>query len=100
MTITFSGNDEDLCVRLEGRLDASSAPELEKKLEESLGDTKRLVFDLEKLDYISSAGIRILLKTLKVMQKQGTMKLIHVTDPIMDIFDITGFIDIIDIEED
>ena len=83
---------------LEGRLDTVTAPELESELKDSLSGLTTLIFDFEKLEYISSAGLRVLLSTQKVMAKQGEMKIIHVNETIMDIFDITGFIDILTIE--
>ena len=83
---------------LEGRLDTVTAPELESELKDSLPGLTTLIFDFEKLEYISSAGLRVLLSTQKVMAKQGEMKIIHVNETIMDIFDITGFIDILTIE--
>lgn len=83
---------------LEGRLDTVTAPELESELKASLPDLTTLILDFDKLDYISSAGLRVLLSTQKVMAKQGEMKIIHVSETIMDIFDITGFVDILTIE--
>ena len=84
---------------LEGRLDTVTAPELEGKLKEALGDVEELTLDFEKLDYISSAGLRVLLSTQKTMsEKGGDMKLIHVKDEIMEVLEITGFVDILTIE--
>ena len=83
---------------LEGRLDTVTSPDLEIKLKEVLPDTEELTLDLEKLDYISSAGLRVLLSTQKVMNKQGTMKITHVNDTIMEIFEVTGFSEILTIE--
>ena len=83
---------------LEGRLDTVTAPELESELKASLPDLTTLILDFDKLDYISSAGLRVLLSTQKVMAKQGEMKITHVSETIMDIFDITGFVDILTIE--
>ena len=83
---------------LEGRLDTVTSPDLEKELKDSLNDVKELIMDFEKLEYISSAGLRVLLSAQKVMNKQGTMKIIHVNESIMEIFEVTGFADILTIE--
>ena len=83
---------------LEGRLDTVTAPELEKELKASLDGISELTLDFEKLDYISSAGLRVLLSTQKVMTKQGALKIVHVNETIMEIFEVTGFTDILTIE--
>ena len=83
---------------LEGRLDTVTAPELEASLQEALVETTNLVLDFEKLDYISSAGLRVLLSAQKIINNQGTMKVIHVNDTIMEIFEVTGFNEILTIE--
>ncbi len=83
---------------LEGRLDTVTAPDLEKELQESTEGLKELVLDFEKLEYISSAGLRVLLSAQKTMSKQGGMKLIHVNETIREIFEVTGFSDILTIE--
>ena len=83
---------------LEGRLDTVTAPELEKELKGSLDGVTSLTLDFGKLEYISSAGLRVLLAAQKLMTKQGTMKLTGVNDTIMEIFDVTGFTDILTIE--
>ena len=83
---------------LEGRLDTVTAPELEAALQEGIAGVGELTLDLEKLEYISSAGLRVLLSTQKAMAKQGEMKLVNVSEPIMEIFDITGFSEILTIE--
>ena len=85
-------------VFLNGRLDTTTAPELDAFAEEELTDTKELVFDFEGLEYISSAGLRVLLKIQKLMNTKGTMKVIHVSEMIQEVFDITGFVDILTIE--
>ena len=82
---------------LEGRLDTVTAPDLEKELKATLGGLDELVLDFEKLEYISSAGLRVLLSAQKTMSKQGGMTLINVNDTIMEIFDVTGFSDILTI---
>lgn len=83
---------------LAGRLDMTTAPELEKELKASLDDVDELVFDMASLEYISSAGLRVLLSAQKIMNKQGTMKVLHVNETIMEIFEVTGFSDILVIE--
>ncbi len=83
---------------LEGRLDTVTAPELEKALKESLEGVSKLTLDFEGLDYISSAGLRVLLSVQKLMSKQGSMKLRRVGETIMEIFEVTGFSDILTIE--
>ena len=87
-----------LTVALTGRLDTITAPELEKELQGSLDSVKDLVLDFNGLEYISSAGLRVLLSAQKVMNKKGTMKVLHVNDTIMEIFEVTGFSDILTIE--
>ena len=83
---------------IEGRLDTSTAPELETAVKSEIEGVTSLIFDVEKLAYISSAGLRVLLSSQKIMSKQGEMKVINVSDTIMEIFDITGFTDILTIE--
>ena len=83
---------------LEGRLDTVSAPELEAELKDALDGVSELTLDLEKLEYISSAGLRVLLAAQKEMNKRGTMKVTHVGETIMEIFEVTGFSDILTIE--
>ncbi len=98
MTINTEKKDAALTVALEGRLDTTTAPELEKALTEALDGVETLIIDLAKLEYISSAGLRVLLSAQKRMMKQGEMKVIHVNDAIMEIFEVTGFSDILTIE--
>ncbi len=83
---------------LEGRLDTVSAPELEAELKDALDGVSELTLDLEKLEYISSAGLRVLLAAQKEMNKRGAMKIAHVGETIMEIFEVTGFSDILTIE--
>ena len=85
-------------VTLEGRLDTVTAPDLEKELSEIINDVEELVLDFEKLDYISSAGLRVLLSAQKIMSRQGSMKVTHVNQTVMEIFEVTGFCDILTIE--
>ena len=87
-----------LRVALEGRLDTTTAPQLESELKAALGETEKLVLDLQGLEYISSAGLRVLLSAQKLMAKKGGMTLRHVSEPIMEIFEVTGFVDILEIE--
>jgi len=91
-------NDKALTVKLEGRLDTTTSPELESDLKNSLDGITDLVFDFDNLEYISSAGLRVLLATQKIMNKQGTMKVMNVCETIMEIFEVTGFSDILTIE--
>ena len=98
MTITKEQNDKLLTVRIEGRLDTNTAPDLEEELKDSLEGIEELVLDVSGLDYISSAGLRVLLSAQKIMNKQGSMKLTGVRDEIMEIFEVTGFTDILTIE--
>lgn len=97
LNIKKSLADGTLCLELEGRLDTVTAPKLEKELQQSLTGTDRLVLDLERLEYISSAGLRVLLSAQKVMAARGGMKLTHVGPVVMEVFEITGFSDILTI---
>ena len=81
-----------------GRLDTQTAPELENELDAVLPGLKELTFDMTNLEYVSSAGLRVILKAQKAMNAQGSMKLTGVNDSIMEVFDITGFLDILTIE--
>lgn len=98
MTINETKNGSELIISPEGRLDTTTAPELEEKVKGSIDGVTDLVFDLAGLEYISSAGLRVLLSTQKIMEKQGKMKFINVSDIIMEIFDVTGFSEILTIE--
>ena len=98
MTIDKERQGSDLLVKLGGRLDTTTAPELEEALQAELPDTETLTINFQELDYISSAGLRVLLSTQKVMQKKGGMKVTGVNDTIMEIFEVTGFSDILTIE--
>ena len=89
-----------LNVALKGRLDTTTAPQLEGELREALAGADRLELDLEKLEYISSAGLRVLLSAQKLMAKKGGMTLRHVSEAIMEIFEVTGFVDILNIVND
>ena len=98
MTITKNHDGDRLTVALEGRLDTSTSPQLEAELRTSVNGVTELVIDLEKLDYVSSAGLRVLLAAQKVMNRQGGMKVTNVKPEIMEIFEVTGFVDILKIE--
>lgn len=98
LNINKTAEDKTLTVTLEGRLDTTTAPQLEMELKSSLDGVTMLVMDFEKLEYISSAGLRVLLSAQKIMNKQGDMKVIHVSDVINEIFEVTGFSDILNIE--
>ncbi|MBO4252041.1 MAG: STAS domain-containing protein [Clostridia bacterium] len=98
MNIIKTQNAGALNIALEGSLNTTTAPLLEAELKTSLDGISELVLDFAKLDYISSAGLRVLLSAQKVMAKTGKMKVIHANESIMEIFDITGFSDILNIE--
>lgn len=98
MTITKETKDSTLIVKVEGRIDTNTSPDLEMELKSSLDGVKDLIFDFADVDYISSAGLRVLLSAQKTMNKQGSMKLTGVRSEIMEIFEVTGFTDILTIE--
>lgn len=83
---------------LSGRIDTTTAPELDKAIQEIIGNAENLVFNFANIDYISSAGLRVLLTSQKAMNKQGSMKVIHVNESVMEIFEVTGFSEILSIE--
>ena len=98
MTIEKKINQDTITLIVSGRLDTQTAPELEAELDAVLSDIKELTFDMTNLEYVSSAGLRVILKAQKAMNAQGSMKLTGVNDSIMEVFDITGFLDILTIE--
>ena len=98
MTIKKAKNGTVLTVSPIGRLDTTTAPELDAELKSSLGGITELILDFAELEYISSAGLRVLLSAQKVMNAQGSMKVIHVNDIISEVFDVTGFCDILTVE--
>lgn len=98
MTINKALEGSKLTILLEGRLDTTTSPALETELKGALDGITELVFDFEKLEYISSAGLRILLATQKVMNKQGSMVIKHVNEVIDEVFEVTGFADILTVE--
>lgn len=98
MTITKNLKDTTLAIALEGRLDTTTAPQLETELKKSLNGITRLELDFTALEYISSAGLRVLLAAQKVMNKQGDMVIRGVNETVMEVFEVTGFTDILTIE--
>ena len=98
LNIVKNAEDTKLTVALEGRLDTTTAPQLEEQLKGSLDGVKELVFDMSNLEYISSAGLRVILSSQKIMNKQGSMIIKNVSEEIMEIFEVTGFVDILTIE--
>ena len=98
MTIDIKRNAEETIIELVGRLDTTTAPALHKTITEDLKDTKNLVLDLKRLEYISSAGLRVLLSAQKMMNSLGSMKLLNVNEVVMEVFEMTGFADILTIE--
>ncbi len=98
MDIRMNKEDSKLTVEIEGRLDTLTSPDLEKELEPALEGITELVLDLKDLDYISSAGLRVLLGAAQVMEDQGEMKVINPNEAVMDVFVVTGFDDILNIE--
>ena len=98
MTIEKKINNDAVTLIVSGRLDTQTAPELENELDAVLAGLKELTFDMTNLEYVSSAGLRVILKAQKAMNMQGSMKLTGVNDSIMEVFDITGFLDVLTIE--
>ena len=98
MTIEIKRNAEETIIKLVGRLDTTTAPALDKTINEDIAGTKNLVLDVKELEYISSAGLRVLLGAQKKMQKIGSMKVTNVREEVMEVFEMTGFADILTIE--
>ena len=98
MTIEKNLNETELTVTITGRLDTTTAPQLEAEFKQNIGGVEKLVLDFAALEYLSSAGLRVLLAVQKVMNKQGEMIIKNVNDTINEIFEVTGFIDILTIE--
>jgi anti-sigma B factor antagonist len=98
MNIEIKRNSEEIIMEVVGRLDTTTAPTLEKTINENINDIKNLVLDFKELKYISSAGLRVLLSAQKKMKNIGSMKVINVCVEIMEIFEMTGFADILSIE--
>lgn len=98
MTMEIKKNAEATVIEVVGRLDTTSAPALEKAINEDIGNAKNLVLDLKGVQYISSAGLRVLLGAQKKMQKIGSMKVTNVCEAVMEVLEMTGFADILVIE--
>ena len=98
MTMEIKKNTAETIIQISGRLDTITAPVLEKTINEEIGDTKNLILDMMSLEYISSAGLRVLLGAQKKMQKIGSMKVVNVCETVMEVFEMTGFADILVIE--
>ena len=98
MTIEIKKNQEQTIIEIVGRLDTITAPALDKTINEDIGDTQNLVLDVKGMEYISSAGLRVILAAQKKMQKIGSMKVTGVCEEVMEVFEMTGFADILSIE--
>ena len=98
MTIEIKKSKEELTMEITGRLDTTTAPALEKAINENIGESKSLILDFKCLEYISSAGLRVLLAVQKKMQQPRRMKVINVCELVMEVFEMTGFADILNIE--
>ena len=98
MTIEIKRNADETAIELVGRLDTATAPALDKTISNDIEGTKTLILDFKNLEYISSAGLRVVLGAQKKMQKLGSMKVINVCEEVMEVFEMTGFADILTIE--
>ena len=98
MTIDIKKNAETATISVAGRLDTTTAPALDKTIHEDINDVNNLILDIKGVDYISSAGLRVLLSAQKKMQKIGSMKVVNVCEAVMDVLEMTGFADILVIE--
>ena len=98
MTIEIKRNSDTTIIEIAGRLDTTTAPALDKTISENIDAAENLILDVKGLEYISSAGLRVLLSAQKRMQKVGSMRLINVCEEVMDVFEMTGFADILVIE--
>ena len=98
LNIKYDKNDANLAIELEGRLDTTTAPELEEKLNSDITGVSKLTFNLKSLEYISSAGLRVLLSAQKIMNKQGEMIIKDASEEVQEIFEVTGFSDILTIQ--
>ena len=98
MTIEIKKTDAAIVIEVAGRLDTTTAPALDKTIAEDISANSNLILDLKGLEYISSAGLRVLLSAQKRMQKKGSMKLKNVCEEVMEVFEMTGFADILEIE--
>lgn len=98
MTITKNLNGDQLEIVLEGRLDTMTAPDLEQVIRESLDNVKNLTVDMKNLEYVSSAGLRTLLIAKKQLHNKGTVKIVNANDIVKEVFEVTGFDEILDVE--
>lgn len=98
MTVEIKKNLGELILEITGRLDTITAPTLDKTINDHFDEFESLILDLKNLEYISSAGLRVLLSAQKKMQQKGAMKVINVCEEVMDVFEMTGFADILNIE--
>ena len=98
MVINVEKINEKVIMKIEGRLDTITAPQLQNEINSISSDVKELVLDMEKLEYVSSAGLRVILLAQKKMARLGSLKLVSVCETIMEVFEITGFVDILNIE--
>ena len=98
MTLEIKKNAAETIIQITGRLDTITAPALDKTINEDIGETKNLILDMKSLEYISSAGLRVLLGAQKKIQKIGSMKVVNVCEEVMEVFEMTGFADILVIE--
>lgn len=98
MNIVTNKADDKLTIAVSGRLDTITAPQLEAEVSASLSGVKELIFDLQELSYISSAGLRVLLSAQKIMNRQGSMTIRNVCPEVLEIFEVTGFVEILNIE--
>ena len=98
MTIEIKKNTDELALEITGRLDTITAPALDKTINENLEGVKTLLLDFKSLEYVSSAGLRVLLSAQKKMQQIGAMKVTNVCEEVMEVFEMTGFADILNIE--
>lgn len=99
MTIEKTANGAELTLKIAGRLDTTTAPQLDEEVKNSLGGVESLVLDFHELEYISSAGLRVLLSAQKIMNKQGKMVIRGANETILEVFDITGFCDVLTVEQ-
>ncbi|MCR4779504.1 MAG: STAS domain-containing protein [Ruminiclostridium sp.] len=99
MNINKTLNGSNLTIAIDGRLDTTTSPQLETEIKQSVEGIKSLVIDISQLEYISSAGLRVLLSAQKIMNKQGEMTVRGANEAIMEIFDVTGFVDLLNIEQ-
>ena len=98
LKVSVNKDGDTYTVLVEGRLDTLTSPQLDEEINKIIGDAKKLIFDLDKLAYISSAGLRVLLGAAQQLDGKGEMVLIHVTEAVHEIFDVTGFIQVFNIE--